>query len=74
MFKVFVWSAAISATGAAALFVPIDPALLGGAGISQGEPAGIARPAARILAAAKERRGEGDLNALFNSGETWTVT
>lgn len=44
MFKVFVWSAAISATGAAALFVPIDPALLNGVGLSGDEPAGIARP------------------------------
>lgn len=43
MFKVFVWGAAISATGAAALFVPIDPALLNGVGISDGEPAGLAR-------------------------------
>ena len=36
MFKVFVWSAAISATGAAALFVPIDPTLLNGVGIAEG--------------------------------------
>lgn len=42
MFKLFVWSAAISATGAAALFVPIDPSLLNGVGISDGEPAGLA--------------------------------
>ncbi len=26
------------------------------------------------VAAAKAKRGEGDLNALFNSGETWTVS
>ena len=26
------------------------------------------------VASARERRGEGDLNALFNSGETWTVS
>ena len=24
--------------------------------------------------AAKQKRGEGDLQALFNSGDTWTVT
>ena len=27
----------------------------------------------RQLTAAREKKGEGDLNALFNSGETWTV-
>ena len=25
------------------------------------------------VTAARDRRGEGDLTALFNSGETWTV-
>ncbi len=28
----------------------------------------------RQVDAAREKKGEGDLNALFNSGETWTVT
>jgi 2-oxoglutarate ferredoxin oxidoreductase subunit beta len=28
----------------------------------------------RQITTAREKRGEGDLNALFNSGETWTVT
>ncbi|MDP7302092.1 MAG: thiamine pyrophosphate-dependent enzyme, partial [Pirellulaceae bacterium] len=28
----------------------------------------------RQVAAAREKRGEGDLNKLFNSGETWTVS
>ena len=27
----------------------------------------------RQIESAREKRGEGDLNALFNSGETWTV-
>ena len=26
------------------------------------------------VAAAKAKKGDGDLNALFNSGETWTVS
>ena len=27
----------------------------------------------RQITAAREKKGEGDLNALYNSGETWTV-
>jgi 2-oxoglutarate ferredoxin oxidoreductase subunit beta len=27
----------------------------------------------RQITTAREKRGEGDLNTLFNSGETWTV-
>ncbi len=46
MFKFVLWTAAISTTGAAALFVPIDPALLAAVGLAQRENIARAAPKA----------------------------
>lgn len=58
MFKVIVWSAALSATTAAAFLVPIEPSLLKAVGLSQGTDGRVTQSAALSASAQSGREME----------------